>query len=107
MNQERPLTGGTTTKQFMDLFDTYRELKERFPQGFPFDRNGVRLGIASLEDEVTEVWDEWNMHKRALGNCREQIRTEVLQVAAVALMIVEGIDASCQAPAPGGQDDQG
>lgn len=80
--------------KWMDVVDTFNELKQRFPEGFPFDRNGLRLGIASIEDETGELYDEWAENKRHLGNAIDQIRTETLQIAAVAMMIVEGIDNS-------------
>jgi hypothetical protein len=89
---ETPNALKLSDRKWQDLTQMYKDLWERFPQGFPFDRNGVRLGIASLEDEIGEVYEEWSKHKRNLGNCRNEIRTELLQVAAVALMIVEGID---------------
>lgn len=78
----------------MDLHKTYAELEERYPPGFPYDRNNVRLGIAALEDETAEVWTIWekNKHRLGLGDIHENIREELLQVAAVAMMVVQGID---------------
>lgn len=64
------------------------------PGGYPFDRNGVRLGIAALEDEVQEVYEEWRKHKRDLGNGAASIRAELLQVMGVAFRIVREIDAT-------------
>ena len=64
------------------------------PGGYPFDRNGLRLGIAALQDEVQEVYEEWRKHKRDLGNGAESIRAELLQVMGVAFQIVEEIDAA-------------
>lgn len=75
-----------------DLKAMYTELENRFPPGFPYDRNGVRLGIAALEDEVQEVWTEWNIHKRNMSRGCETIRTELLQVASVAMLMIAGID---------------
>lgn len=76
-----------------DLTKMLAELERRYPVGFPYDRNNFRLGIAALEDETREVYEEWRLHKRHLDQCRIEVRTELLQVAAVALMMVKGIDA--------------
>ena len=81
-------------QQINDLLDMHIELTDRYPEGYPYTRDGVRLGIAALEDEVAEVYEEWTRNKRHLGNCITSIRAELLQVAAVAMMIIEGIDDS-------------
>lgn len=73
------------------------------PGGYPFDRNGLRLGIAALEDEVQEVYEEWRKHKRDLGNGADSIRAELLQVMGVAFRIVREIDA--RQTAEGNHDD--
>jgi len=75
-----------------DLVDTWQELEKRYPYGFPYTRNDVRLGIAALEDETMEVYTEWNNNKHHLGNCIHDIRIELLQVAAIAMMMIAGID---------------
>jgi NTP pyrophosphatase (non-canonical NTP hydrolase) len=62
-------------------------------EGYPYTRNGVRLGIAALEDELGEVWQEWNNSKRALGNARSELRAELMQVAAIAMRIIRSLDA--------------
>jgi NTP pyrophosphatase (non-canonical NTP hydrolase) len=80
------------TKMYDDLRDMVAELYDRFPPGFPYERDSVRLGIACLEDEMQEVYEEWRHNKRHLGNCVSDIRVELLQVAAVAMMMVDGID---------------
>jgi hypothetical protein len=64
------------------------------PESYPYDRNGVRLGIAALEDEVNEVYEEWRNHKRHLGNCVNEIRSELLQVAAIAMRMIRELDSS-------------
>jgi len=68
-------------------------LESRYPQGFPADRNGVRLGIPSLEDELREVWYEWNLNKRRLPSAEGTLALEgeLFDMLAVAVMIVKGI----------------
>jgi NTP pyrophosphatase (non-canonical NTP hydrolase) len=68
------------------------------PGGYPFDRNGLRLGIAALQDEVQEVYEEWRLYKRDLGNGAEAIRAELLQVMGVAFRIVREIEAVTARP---------
>lgn len=64
------------------------EMQSRFdPAWFGFHRNGLRLGVASLEDELQELWAEWHHHKRHLGNGIQGIRHELLDIAGVALLI--------------------
>lgn len=64
------------------------EQQSRFdPAWFGFNRNGLRLGIAALEDELQELWREWSDNKNHLGNAVHEIRHEALDVAAVALLI--------------------
>ena len=66
--------------------------------GYPFTRNGIRLGIAALQDEVTEVLDAWRADKNHLENCAAELREELLQVAAVAMRIARSV--------PAGEDPQ-
>ena len=53
---------------------------------FTFDRNGLRLAIAAIEDETNELYDEWQHHKRMPSNAVNEIRHELLDIAAVALI---------------------
>lgn len=69
------------------------------PVRFSYDRNGVRLGIAALEDELQELRDEWVLHKRDLVPARSKIRHELLDCAAVAMLILEETGAA-QRPGP-------
>jgi hypothetical protein len=66
------------------------------PQGFPYTRDGMRLAIAALEDEVREVWSEWEMTKRRMDEYDPEydhgIRDEALQVAAIAIQMVATIN---------------
>lgn len=56
------------------------------PPLFTFDRNGLRLAIAALEDETNELYEEWRGNKRHLGNAHKEIKHELLDVAAVAMI---------------------
>jgi hypothetical protein len=56
---------------------------------FAFNRNGLRAAIAAIEDETTELYDEWRMHKRNLHNGVVEIRHELLDIAAVAMLAYE------------------
>lgn len=78
-----------------DLTDVWAECERRHPDGYPCTRNGIRLGLAAAEDEYWEAKDEWDLHKRHLDDPSEvaPLRGELLQLAAVALMTVAGIDA--------------
>jgi len=53
---------------------------------FTFDRNGLRMAIASIEDETQELYDEWRNHKRMLGNAVHEIRHELLDIAAICML---------------------
>jgi hypothetical protein len=53
---------------------------------FSYDRNGLRLAIASIEDETEELYNEWRMHKRHLGNAVHEIRHELLDIAMCAML---------------------
>jgi hypothetical protein len=54
-------------------------------QLFTYDRNGLRLAIAALEDEIQELWTEWNNNKRYLSNGKREIQHELLDIAAIAM----------------------
>ena len=62
---------------------------------FTYDRNGLRLGIAALEDELREVYDEWKAHKRNLADpaAVAALRHELLDVAAVAMLMYRNMPA--------------
>lgn len=69
-----------------DLDERMHEQDHRMPYGlFSFDRNGVRMTIAALEDETGELYHEWSHHKNNLGNALDSIRHEYLDIAAVAM----------------------
>ena len=79
------------------MYDSIEELTQRMadqanriPEGlFAFNRNGLRMAIAAIEDETNELYDEWRNHKRHLGNGITAIRHELLDVAAVAMQAYE------------------
>lgn len=63
------------------------------PAGYPITRDGIRTGIASLEDEIKEVWEEWNIHKRHIESSNLQpMRAELMQVAGIAMRMIRAID---------------
>jgi hypothetical protein len=55
------------------------------PDVFTFTRNGLRMSIASIEDETAELYEEWRGSKNHLGNAVGEIRHELLDIAAVAM----------------------
>jgi hypothetical protein len=63
------------------------------PADFTYDRNGLRLGIAALQDELRELYDEWAVSKKCLDDpgVAGRIRHEVLDVAAVAMLIYQNV----------------
>jgi hypothetical protein len=61
------------------------------PGGYPTTRDGVRLGLASLEDELREAMDAWDGENRG-NQTWPRTYDEVEQVAAVALRILRGMD---------------
>lgn len=64
------------------------EIEKQYAKYGPF-RNyvgGMRLGIAALEDEVAEAYDAWRDERRE--NNWSHTRTELLQVAAVAMRLL-------------------
>lgn len=69
--------------------DRMTNMENRYPNPFPFNRNGLRLAIAAIEDETGELYDEWKLHKRTLGNARERIQHELLDIAGCALLAYE------------------
>lgn len=68
------------------------------PAGYPYTRDGMRLGIASLDDETEEVWEQWREMKRRLFDGtttaldKSFLREEIMQVMAVGYRMVRSID---------------
>jgi hypothetical protein len=54
-----------------------------------YDRNGLRLGIAALQDELKELYDEWAAGKKRLDDpgVRARLAHEALDAAAVAMQV--------------------
>lgn len=72
----------------------------RHPDGFPGDRNGIRAGIAAIEDEAREALEAWHSEKSLAGNREEQhqwtnTREELVQVAAVVLRTLRELPRPC------------
>lgn len=57
--------------------------------GFDRSRDGVRLGIAAISDELRESLEAWHVEKRDDG--WSLTREELVQVAAVALRVLRGM----------------
>jgi hypothetical protein len=68
------------------------------PAGYPATRDGTRLGIAAIEDELEEAKSAWRAERCRCGTpactCSTwaATREELLQIAAVALRTVRSID---------------
>ena len=88
------------------LLERMHDQANRCPQSlFAFNRNGVRMAIAAIEDETRELYDEWQENKHVLDDCaRGAIRHELLDIAAVAMLAYEetfaGIGAAAEAVTP-------
>lgn len=61
---------------------------------FTFDRNGLRLAIASIDDENNELYEEWSANKNTPANAREEIQHELLDVAMCAILAYMGTRAN-------------
>jgi hypothetical protein len=81
-------------EMLMKLMERMTDQVARFPdidRWFTYDRNGLRQAIAAIEDETAELYDEWAANKRHLGNCADEVRHELLDIAAVALLMYERV----------------
>lgn len=72
----------------------------RHPDGFPPDRNGIRAGIAALEDETREALEAWHSEKKPPEGRLPRFqwthtRDELLQAAAVAIRTLRDLPRSC------------
>jgi hypothetical protein len=73
--------------EILNLIARINMHQSRIPEGlFAFDRNGIRMAIASIEDETLELYSEWSNNKRYLGTKVQTIRWELLDIAAVAMI---------------------
>lgn len=83
-----------------DLVDEIGRQDIVHPSGYPATRDGIRLGIAAAEDELTETRDAWREDrcKCELPLCGhatwKNVRAEAMQTAAVLMRLVRSIDAA-------------
>lgn len=67
------------------------------PAGWPATRDGIRLGLAAMEDELREALDAWRNGrcKCVVPDCGHhdwsEVAAEAVQVAAVAVGVVRSI----------------
>lgn len=63
------------------------------PARFSYDRNGTRLGIAALEDEIFELYEVWKINKKYMDSpeVASRMRHEALDIASVAMLLYENI----------------
>lgn len=67
---------------------------------FAFTRNGLRAGIAAIEDETTEfyrAWEAWR-HNKTHPLLIRNLKSEVLDIAAVAMHIYNQIPDPIKTP---------
>lgn len=76
----------------IDLSATMQEQELAFPQGYPADRHGLRLGIAHLGDVESDVWDEWHRWRHTGRWGDGFLREQLLHTAAIALRMVVSLD---------------
>jgi len=72
-----------------DVASRLIEMKRKFPAGYPCNRNGIRLGMAALEDELKEMYEAWRVEKREPFNDETNTYDELLDVIAVGLYLLE------------------
>jgi hypothetical protein len=83
-----------------DLGDEVTRQDEIHPAGYAATRDGVRLGLATVGDELQEALDAWRP-----GRCKcrtpecghhdwSEVRKELLQTAAVIMRTIRSIDAA-------------
>jgi hypothetical protein len=56
---------------------------------FAYHRNGLRMAIASIEDETWELLDAWRVCKRDLSAGRRVIQHELLDIAMICMIAYE------------------
>lgn len=64
------------------------------PKGFPCSRDGLRSGIAAIEDETREALEAWRSGRAKTTQWEEHwadLATELIQIAAVAVRTARGI----------------
>ena len=70
------------------VMDQSRRIADR-PELFAYDRNGLRMAIASIEDESNELYTVWVDNHHDLSGCVAEVRHELLDIAAVAMLAYE------------------
>lgn len=73
-----------------DFADEARRQDDIHPGEFPATRDGIRLALACLDDEVKEALDAWREERR--GHGWENTRKELLQAGGIAIRAVRSID---------------
>jgi hypothetical protein len=85
---------GAVTVEWYDamesIADEVRRLDSIHPAGSPPTYDGVRLGLAMMQDELVEALDAWR-DERGLRRW-VQTRAELVQVAAVAVRIIREME---------------
>jgi hypothetical protein len=81
-----------------------REVKrqdEIHPDGFPATRDGLRLGLAALQDELREAEEAWRADRRRPEGCPwinyggdHSTEAELLQIVGIGLRMLRSIHAS-------------
>lgn len=64
--------------------------------GFPADRDGVRLGLAAMQDELTETLEAWSRDKRRGQDGWDfpsDMENELVQTIAVGLRLLRSLHA--------------
>lgn len=66
--------------------------------GFPATRDGLRLGLAAMQDELDEARDAWRIDRRGAGHCPwinsggdHSTEVELTQAVAVGLRMLRSI----------------
>jgi hypothetical protein len=76
---------------FSQLGVRMRDMEQKMtPPLFTYDRNGLRLGIAAIEDETAELWTAWDDARvkpdQLSDTGRADIQWELLDIAAIAMI---------------------
>lgn len=67
-------------------------------QALHSDRDGIRLALACMEDELSEAHDSWDSAKRneGLPDQWEEVELELRQLAALVLRTLRSIEAAAR-----------
>lgn len=66
---------------------------EIHPPGFPATRDGLRLGLAAMQDELDETLTAWRTDRRVISVCPWLLHTEeeLLQTVAIGIRMLRTI----------------